>query len=261
VRLGQDAQYRQHISQQIAQKKHQLYGDLKPVRALEDFILKLVNKPRRFGAREVTETLQLAVQHQRENRYADAEQLYRQVLEKQPNHPEALYGLGMLMQQMGQPETAQQLLVAASQVQPDSVKIWFSLGNLRQAQGQLPEAETAYQRAIALRPDAVTIYNNLGYNLEQQGKLEAAIASYQKALQINPNCAEAEANLGNALHAQGKLSPEQQTYYAQLNGKLGQARKKAGDLATAAVYFQKALELNPNLEEVSTSLGEIYADH
>ncbi|MFB2980228.1 glycosyl transferase family 2, partial [Microseira sp. BLCC-F43] len=84
VRLGQDAQYRQHISQQIAQKKHQLYGDLKPVRALEDFILKLVNKPRRFGAREVTETLQLAVQHQRENRYADAEQLYRQVLEKQP---------------------------------------------------------------------------------------------------------------------------------------------------------------------------------
>ncbi|WP_226593943.1 O-linked N-acetylglucosamine transferase, SPINDLY family protein, partial [Microseira wollei] len=132
VRLGQDAQYRQHISQQIAQKKHQLYGDLKPVRALEDFLLKLVNKPRRFDAREVAETLQLAVQHQRENRLEDAEQLYRQVLEKQPDHPEALYGLGMLMQQMGQPETAQQLLVAASQVQPDSVKIWFSLGNLRQ---------------------------------------------------------------------------------------------------------------------------------
>ncbi|WP_226593912.1 tetratricopeptide repeat protein, partial [Microseira wollei] len=132
VRLGQDAQYRQHISQQIAQKKHQLYGDLKPVRALEDFLLKLVNKPRRFGATEVAQTLQLAVQHQRENRLALAEQLYRQVLEKQPDHPEALYGLGMLMQQMGQPETAQQLLVAASQVQPDSVKIWFSLGNLRQ---------------------------------------------------------------------------------------------------------------------------------
>ncbi|GET44674.1 glycosyl transferase family 2 [Microseira wollei NIES-4236] len=164
----------------------------------------------------------------------------------------------MLMQQMGQPETAQQLLVAASQVQPDSVKIWFSLGNLRQAQGQLPEAETAYQQAIALRPDAVTIYNNLGYTLQQQGKLEAAITCYQKALELQPNCVEADVNLGNALHAQGKLSPEQQTYYAQLNGKLGHARKKAGDLATAAVYFQKALELNPNFEEVYTSLREIY---
>jgi predicted O-linked N-acetylglucosamine transferase (SPINDLY family) len=256
VRLGQDAQYRQHISQQIAQKKHQLYGDLKPVRALEDFILKLVNKPRRFGAREVTETLQLAVQHQRENRYADAEQLYRQVLEKQPNHPEALYGLGMLMQQMGQPETAQQLLVAASQVQPDSVKIWFSLGNLRQAQGQLPEAETAYQQAIALRPDAVTIYNNLGYTLQQQGKWSQAITCYQKALELQPNCLEADVNLGNALHAQGKLSPKQQAHYAELNGKLGHARKKAGDLETAAVYFQKALELNPNLNEFKTDLPQ-----
>lgn len=258
VRLGQDTQYRQHISQQIAQNKHKLYGDLKPVRALEDFLLKLVNKPRRFGAREVTETLQLAVQHQRENRLADAEQLYRQVLEKQPDHPEALYGIGMLMQQMGQPETAEQFLVAASQVQPDSVKIWFSLGNLRQAQGQLPEAETAYQLAIALRPDGVTIYNNLGYNLQQQGKWSQAITCYQKALELQPNCVEADVNLGNALHAQGKLSPKQQAHYAELNGKLGQARKKAGDLATAAVYFQKALELNPNLEEVSTSLREIY---
>ncbi|WP_226594622.1 tetratricopeptide repeat protein, partial [Microseira wollei] len=53
-------------------------------------------------------------------------------------------------------------------------------------------------------------------------------------------------------------SPKQQAHYAELNGKLGHARKKAGDLETAAVYFQKALELNPNFEEVSTSLREIY---
>ncbi|MFB2979054.1 tetratricopeptide repeat protein, partial [Microseira sp. BLCC-F43] len=132
----------------------------------------------------------------------------------------------------------------------------FSLGNLRQAQGQLPEAETAYQRAIALRPDAVTIYNNLGYNLEQQGKWSQAITCYQKALELQPNCLEADVNLGNALHAQGKLSPKQQAYYAQLNGKLGQARKKAGDLVTAAVYFQKALELNPNLNEFKTDLPQ-----
>ncbi|HAX78019.1 MAG TPA: hypothetical protein DCY88_19905 [Cyanobacteria bacterium UBA11372] len=256
VRLGQDAQYRQYISQQIAQNKHKLYGDLKPVRSLEDLLLNLVNKPRRKGAAEIAETLQLAIGYQRENRYALAEQLYRQVLEKQPEHPEALYGFGMLMQQIGQPETAEQLLVAAAQVQPDSVKIWFSLGNLRQAQGQLPAAELAYQRAIALRPDAVAIYNNLGYTLQQQGKLDQAIASYQKALEINPNCAEAEANLGNVLHAQGKLSPQQKADYAELNCKLALARKKAGDLATAAVYFQTALQLNPNLKEFKRDLLE-----
>ncbi|MDY7020543.1 MAG: tetratricopeptide repeat protein [Cyanobacteriota bacterium] len=42
VRLGQDVEYRQQISQKIAENKHKLYGDLKPVRALEDLILDLL---------------------------------------------------------------------------------------------------------------------------------------------------------------------------------------------------------------------------
>jgi protein O-GlcNAc transferase len=49
VRLGQDAQYRQQISQQIAENKHKLYGDLKSIRTMEDFFLTLVNKSRECG--------------------------------------------------------------------------------------------------------------------------------------------------------------------------------------------------------------------
>ncbi len=44
VRLGQDTQYRQQISQKIAENKYKLYGDLKPVQALEDFILNVLKK-------------------------------------------------------------------------------------------------------------------------------------------------------------------------------------------------------------------------
>ena len=75
-------------------------------------------------------------------------------------------------------------------------------------------------------------------------------------MELQPNCLEADVNLGNALHAQGQLSREQQAHYAELNYKLGLARKQAGDLATAAVYFQKALELNPNLKEFNRDLLE-----
>lgn len=92
-----------------------------------------------------------------------------------------------------------------------------------------------------------------------QGKWEEAITCYQKALKLQHNCIEADVNLGNALHAQGKLSPGKQAHYAELNHKLGLSRQKAGDLTTAEVYFQKALELNPNYGEVRTSLEEIYA--
>ncbi|MEH2285550.1 MAG: tetratricopeptide repeat protein [Nostoc sp.] len=257
IRLGKDAKYRQYISQQVAENKHKLYGDLKPVRALEDFLLQLVNKPRQFNVQEVAELFQLAVQEHRANRLDAAEQLYRQVIEKQPDYSEALYGLGMLAQQKGALQEAQKHLSAASQVQPNSVKIWFSLGNLLQAQGELPEAEAAYQKAIALRPDAGTIYNNLGYTLQQQGKWEEAIASYQKALEFQPNCTEAKINLGNALFAQGKLSTEKQAYYAELNYRLGIARQQAADWQTAVVYYRTAIALKPDLPEAHYNLGVI----
>jgi predicted O-linked N-acetylglucosamine transferase (SPINDLY family) len=256
VRLGRDAQYRQQISQQIAENKHKLYYDLKPVRALEDFLFQVVNKPRKYKEREIVEMFQLAVQYQRVNRLAEAEQLYRHILDKQPNHPDALYGLGILAQQMGELQTAEQWLSAATQVQPNSVKTWFSLGNLHQAQGQLAAAEVAYQRAIALRPDAVPIYNNLGYTLQQQGKFDEAVGCYQKALEIQPNCVEAEVNLGNTLYAQGKLSTAQKNEYSELNYKLGIVRKQAGDLKTAIAYYRQAIALHPKLVDTNYNLSE-----
>ena len=203
-----------------------------------------------------SQILELAVQYHQSHRFSEAEQAYRQVLQEQPQHSEALYGLGMLAQELGEPQTAQQWLSAASQVQPNSVKTWFSLGNLRLGQEQYSEAAIAYSQALALKPDSLPIYNNLGYALQQQGLFDEAINYYQKALELKPDFREADANLGNALHAQGKLSSEQKLHYAQLNHKLGHARKKAGDLATAAVYFQKALELNPNLNEFKNDLLE-----
>ncbi|MEH1988740.1 tetratricopeptide repeat protein [Nostoc sp.] len=257
IRLGKDAKYRQYISQQVAENKHKLYGDLKPVRALEDFILQLVNKPRQFNAEEVAELFQLALQDHRANRLDTAEQLYRQVIEKQPDYSEALYGLGMLAQQKGELQEAEKHLSAASQVQPNSVKIWFNLGNLLQGQGQLPEAEAAYRKAIALRPDAGTIYNNLGYTLQQQDKWEDAIASYQKALEFQPNCIEAEINLANALFAQGKLSPEKQAYYAELNYQMGIAHQEGADWQTAVVYYRTAIAIQPDLVEAHYNLGVV----
>ncbi|WP_448269294.1 tetratricopeptide repeat protein [Nostoc sp. DSM 114159] len=257
IRLGKDAKYRQYISQQVAENKHKLYGDLKPVRALEDFILQLVNKPRQFNAKDVAELFQLALQEHRANRLDTAEQLYRQVIEKQPDYSEALYNLGMLVQHKGELQEAQKHLSAASQVQPNSVKIWFSLGNLLQGQGQLPEAEAAYRKAIALRPDAGTIYNNLGYTLQQQEKWEDAIASYQKALEFQPNCIEAEINLANALFAQGKLSPEKQAYYAELNYQMGFAQQEGGEWQTAIAYYRSAIAIQPDLVDAHYNLGVV----
>ncbi|MBW4565253.1 MAG: glycosyltransferase [Mojavia pulchra JT2-VF2] len=205
----------------------------------------------------VGEAIKLAVQYQRVNRLVQAEQIYRQILAKQPDHPDALHGLSMLAQQAGQYQTAEKLLYTLLKAQPASFKAWFSLGNVHQIQGHLSAAVEAYQKALALQPQAFVIYNNLGYTLQQQGKVNDAIASYQKALQLQPNFPEAEVNLANALHSQGKLSPEQQVKFAQLNHDLGVNRKKAGDFKSATTYYRQALDLQPDLAIAHYNLGVV----
>ncbi len=255
IRLGRDAEYRQYISDLIAQNKHKLYNDLKPVRALEGFLFDIVGKPKISTMTNVTEILRLAIQEHRENHLEQAEQAYREVLSIQPNHPDVLFGLGMVAQQAGKPTEAEQYLRLAVQAQPDSIKLWFALGNLHQTQGQLPEAISAYRQALKLRPDVVSIYNNLGYALQQQSEWDEAIACYQTALDIQPGCAEAEANLGNALYASGKLQSDQSRHYAKINYMLGVARKNKGDMETALIYFQQAVALNPDLAKAQLELG------
>ncbi|BAY24510.1 family 2 glycosyl transferase [Calothrix sp. NIES-2100] len=202
-------------------------------------------------------TLQVAIKYHQANQLIEAEQSYHQVLVEEPNHPEALYRLGVLAQQKGELESAEKFWNTVVQVQPDFVKAWFSLGNLRLAQQQFSQAVTAYHQALALRRDSIPICNNLGYALQQQGLFDEAINYYQKALELKPDFSEAEANLGNTLHAQGKLSSEQKLHYAKLNNKLGVAHKKAGDLQNAVTYYRQAIALQPDLLEAHYNLGVV----
>ncbi|AOY79411.2 tetratricopeptide repeat protein [Moorena producens JHB] len=204
---------------------------------------------------KLSEALQVALQYHRANRLVEAEQVYRKILAGIPKQPDALYGLGMLAQQVGQYQNAEEFFNTTLLVDPESFKAWFSLGNLHQAQGQLSEAVEAYQRALALQPNSVALYNNFGYALQQQGKWENAIACYQKALELQPNCAEADVNLGNALYAQGQLSQDKHAYYAALNHDLGVTRKIGGDLKTAVAYYRNAIALQPDLVDAHSHLG------
>ncbi|BAY29954.1 hypothetical protein NIES2107_17980 [Nostoc carneum NIES-2107] len=201
--------------------------------------------------------LQLTVRDHRSNRLTKAESGYRQILALQPNHPEALYGLGVLMRQKDEYQTAEIIFKNLLQVQPNSIKALFSLGNLYQIQNQLSEAIALYNQILTLQPDAIAAYNNLGYALQQQGKWEDAIACYQKALELQPDCLEAEVNLANALHAQGKLSLDKQAHYAALNNDLGCKCRQLGDFQNAIAYFQQSISLKPDLKAAQHNLEQL----
>ncbi len=212
-----------------------------------------------LNLRTLPEALQISARYQRANRLDDAAQGYRQILKVQPQHPEALYRLGVVMQRKGDNQAAKDLFTSLLVIQPNEIKAWFSLGNLYQVQDQLSEAEKAYQQALALQPESSTIllaiYHNLGYALQQQNKWEEAIACYQKACELQPDSIEAEVSLANALYLRSMLPSEKQVYYATVNYDLGRKRKLSGDLKAAIEYYRQSVMMNSDEAEAHYHLG------
>ena len=55
---------------------------------------------------DIEEAFARAVEHHRAGRLREAEPLYRHILERQPDNSDALHFLGVIAQQIGDPESA-----------------------------------------------------------------------------------------------------------------------------------------------------------
>ncbi|WP_421654771.1 tetratricopeptide repeat protein [Leptothermofonsia sp. ETS-13] len=179
----------------------------------------------------IADLLTTAMQHHQAGQLQEAEHLYRQVLQQQPNHPNALYLLGLIAHQMGNLDGAIALYQQAIASQPNFAEAHNNLGAAFQQQGNLAAAIAHYQATLRIKPDNPNANINLGVTLQQQGKLEAAIARYQKAIRLNPNLPEAYSNLAHAL-------------------------KERGELEQATSHYQTALQLTPNNPEAYRDLGD-----
>ncbi|WP_025916194.1 tetratricopeptide repeat protein, partial [Herminiimonas sp. CN] len=90
----------------------------------------------------LAQALQLAVNHHQSGRFEDAENLYRNILEAQPNNPDANHNLGFLAVQAKQPSAGLPYFAAALEAQPEQQQYWLSYID---ALIQADETETAQQ--------------------------------------------------------------------------------------------------------------------
>ena len=65
------------------------------------------------------EAIDLAIQHHTAGDLAKAESIYQQVLQTDPNHPDALHLLGVIAHQKGENDTAVDLITKALKFKPD----------------------------------------------------------------------------------------------------------------------------------------------
>ncbi len=74
----------------------------------------------------MSDVLQKALQHHRAGELPQAEQLYRTILETQPNHPDANHNLGVIAVTVNKPELALPFFKLALETNPNQAQFWLS---------------------------------------------------------------------------------------------------------------------------------------
>lgn len=217
----------------------------------------------------IPETLQTALTHHQAGRLAEAEALYRQILQAQPDHPDALHLLGVIAHQGGKHDVAVEYIARAIALNPIAAEYHCNIGEAYRALARLNESEVHMREALRLEPNSAVAHGNLGVILFERGKVEEAVAQYRNALAVRPTYAEAHNNLGVALKEQGKLDEAFSHYrqalalhptYAEAKNNAGVVLREQGRLAEAIAYYREALALKPAYVEAFYNLADALCD-
>jgi tetratricopeptide (TPR) repeat protein len=117
----------------------------------------------------------------RQGRLADANGWYRKVLEVEPRNDVATAGL-ISIQQKNQPQNNESNIKSMLATAPNDANLHAALGDVYASRGQWSAAQQAYFDAYRLNPSVDNAFN-LGVSLDQLGKPKLALPYYQEALQ------------------------------------------------------------------------------
>jgi len=220
----------------------------------------------RAAGLSIPDVLRAALEHHQAGRLPQAEAIYQQILQIEPNHPDALHFLGVIALQTGKNELAAELISKAISITPFN-SMYLNLGNALRNQGKLDAAIESYRNALSMTPDYAEAHYNLALALQQQGNLDSAVESYRKALLIKPDFADAHNDLGNTLKDQGQLDLAIGSYrkalaikpgFAEAYSNLANALKDQGQLDAAIECYRQALAIKPGYADAHNNLGIVF---
>jgi len=136
--------------------------------------------------RDAQITLKLAMVSDRLNRDAEAERLYKEALNLNPNLAVAYNNLAFKAAQR-RANLDQALIWARRAVElgPNVPHFRNTLGEVYRARGQQKEATAAFEAATKLSPPLAEAFFNLGMSRRDAGKEKEALAAFSRALKIS----------------------------------------------------------------------------
>jgi tetratricopeptide (TPR) repeat protein len=173
-----------------------------------------------------------------------------------------------LSHQQGKLAEAEQLYRTVLQLDPASAEAHHNLGTALVQLNRLGEAKAHFEKAVAIRPDSPEALNNLGNVLAQLNRLDQSIVQFEKVLELSRRAAEpylrACYNIGISLQALNRhedaipyyaraiaLKPD----YAEAYNNIGVALMKCRRPKEALIHYERLAAIMPNLAEAQNNLG------
>ena len=206
-----------------------------------------------------------AIQHHQSGHLQKAEQLYRLILENDPDNPIALHSLGVIAHQRGKHDKAVELIGRTIENNPQIPQFHNTLGLVFEALGKFEEAVAAYQRAASIKPDYAEAYYNNAVALQSQGQYSASVEKCKQALSLKPDYAEAYNLMGFSLEQQGRHTEAIENYrhairvkpdFAEAYYNLANTLQDGAKFTEAIANFEQAIRLKPDFVEAYYNLAK-----
>jgi len=204
-----------------------------------------------------------------QGRATEAETLYRELLSQEPDAPEALEGLGVMLFQKGRTAEAADLFARGLALDPRSSRFHANLGEALRTSGQHNAALLHLRTAVALDPADIQAWNSLGLAAHDLGRNAAAEFAFREAIRLRPRFVPAYVNLANALLALKRVREAADALRAALRiepnnalalANLGSILIEMSDpdlWAEAEVVCRRALALAPQYSLALAALGRV----
>ena len=191
----------------------------------------------------------------------EARTAYSHIFQLDKSNVPAHLGLASIDMAQEKLDAAKAEIDAALKISPKGLGVNYALGLVEYQRGKFKEAQEAVQQVLKAAPDympGILLRGAVAFN---QGSYEQALNDF------NPGNAYARRLLAATQLNLGETGPAMETLQpllkpglgdAQALALAGEAQLKAKSFTKATEYLQKALEINPQAQQIQTQLGLSY---
>lgn len=165
------------------------------------------SRPARANLQKDVDNAQFALAnvYKQYKEFEKAEEIFKKMLEDNPENVDAIYGIGSIYHASGDFINAETYLRKTLVLHPTHEYALNGLGYLYAQQGKnLDEAEALIKRALKKLPENGAFLDSLGWVFYKQGKFTEAVITLESANQQLPNSVEILMHLGDAYNKTGE---------------------------------------------------------